>query len=221
MIRRIVRGFGELLITCGLIVLLFASYEVYGKAFEINAAQNELDSALDHDWGPEPTVPPKPGAALPALKPIPGKGIARLYIPRLDKHLVVVEGVKPRDIAHAPGHYPESQLPGQTGNFAVAGHRVPSVFWDLDKMSNGDAIVVETRSGWYVYRVDKKHIVNPHDVGVVAKNPNKPGAPTTAKYLTLTTCNPKWDNYERLIIRAVFVRQQARAAGRPAELGGA
>ena len=38
--------------------------------------------------------------------------------------------------------------------------------------------------------------------------------------LTLTTCNPKFDNYQRLIVHAELVRTQATSAGRPAELGG-
>jgi sortase A len=39
--------------------------------------------------------------------------------------------------------------------------------------------------------------------------------------MTLTTCNPKWDNYERLVIRAELERDQPHVLGqRPAELGG-
>jgi sortase A len=38
--------------------------------------------------------------------------------------------------------------------------------------------------------------------------------------LTLTTCNPKFDNYQRLIVHAELVRDQPKSAGRPAELGG-
>jgi sortase A len=38
--------------------------------------------------------------------------------------------------------------------------------------------------------------------------------------LTITTCNPKLDNYQRLIVHAELVRKQARGAGPPAELGG-
>jgi sortase A len=47
--------------------------------------------------------------------------VARLTIPKLKKHWVVVEGVTPYDIRYAPGHYPDSAMPGEVGNFAVAG----------------------------------------------------------------------------------------------------
>jgi sortase A len=214
MIRSTIRGFGELLITLGLVVLLFAAYEVYGKSFQVNAEQHRLGDALDEQWQAPPV-----GSKPVVDKPIPGKGVARLYIPLLGKEWVVVEGVQPRDIKLAPGHYPESQLPGAVGNFAVAGHRMPSVFWDVDKLDNGNPIVVETRTAWYVYQVTKVHIIKPSQVSVKAANPDDPGAPATRKLLTLTTCNPKWDNYQRLVIQAELSRQQLKSAGRPAELG--
>ena len=220
MIRTAIRGFGELLITLGLIVLLFAAYEVYGKSFQVNAEQGRLDNALDEQWN-VPAVPGgAPGGASPvADKPIPGAGVARLYIPRLGKQWVVVEGVELKDIKLAPGHYPESQMPGEVGNFAVAGHRMPSVFWNLDKMENGDTIVAETRTGWFVYKVGKVHIIKPSQVSVKAANPDQPGTRPTRKLLTITTCNPKWDNYQRLVVQAELDRAQPKTAGRPAELG--
>lgn len=223
MIRTAIRGFGEILITLGLIVLLFAAYEVYGKAFQVNAEQNRLDTALDQAWGaPPPASTPAGTPAAPVVKdrPIPGAGVARLYIPRLGKQWVVVEGVSLEDIKLAPGRYPESQMPGETGNFAVAGHRMPSVFWDLDKMRNGDTIVAESRTGWFVYKVSKVHIIRPSEVSVKAANPDDPSAPPTRKLLTITTCNPKWDNYQRLVVQAELDRSQPKTAGRPAELGG-
>jgi sortase A len=204
------------------VILLFATYEVYGKAFEVNEAQGKLDSALNHEWAAlPPAAPTKPGAAPVVDKPIPGSGLARLYIPRLGKSWVVVEGVTKADIRHAPGHYPNSQLPGQVGNFALAGHRMPSVFWDLDQLSDGDPIVVETRTSWHVYTVVKKYVVRPTQVEVVSKNPDAPKAPPTHKFMTLTTCNPKWDNYQRLIVRAELAHEQPHTPGqRPTELGG-
>jgi sortase A len=214
-IRTAIRGFGEILITLGLVILLFAAYEVYGKALQANAEQNRLGSALDEQW----SAPVAPGTKPVVDKPIPGAGVARLYIPRLGKDWVVVEGVEPKDIKLAPGRYPKSQLPGQLGNFAIAGHRMPSIFWDLDKVKVNDPMVAETRTGWYVYTVSKVFIIKPTRTSVVAANPDDPGSPATKKLLTITTCNPKWDNYERLVVQAEMVREQPKSAGRPAELG--
>ena len=45
-------------------------------------------------------------------EPPGGNAIARLYIPRLGKQWVVVQGVTPADIRYAPGHYTETAMPG-------------------------------------------------------------------------------------------------------------
>ncbi|HEX3732711.1 MAG TPA: class E sortase [Mycobacteriales bacterium] len=208
MSSRIIRISGEALITIGLIVMLFAGYEIYGKTWEINAAQGKLTNALDKKWN----------SALPD-DPIPGQGIARLHIPVLGKDWVVVEGTTLKDIRHAPGHYTGSAMPGELGNFSVAGHRTPAIFWDLDKLSNGDSIIVETKKNWYVYKVYSTQIVSPKQVGVVDPNPDHPGLAPTRKLLTLTTCNPKWDNYQRMIIHAELTGSTLKSRGSPPELG--
>lgn len=215
-IRTTLRTTGELLITFGLVILLFAAYEVWGKTAIVDAHQGDLDRALTQEWDTQP-VTPLPSGPTTQLPPPPGNAIGRLYIPRLAKHWVVVEGVAPGDIRYAPGHYPGSAMPGEKGNFAMAGHRMRSVFWDLDQLEVGDKIIVETQRTWFVYAVVKERIVKPTQVEVVSPDP--PGV-TPGKLLTLTTCNPKWDNYQRLIIHAELVGQQSRAEGPPPEMGG-
>jgi sortase A len=225
-IRTTVRTVGELMVTFGLIVLLFAGYEVWGKTAIVNAHQDDLDKQLSQLWdGPtdDPTVAPSGTPASPTTKtlaPPGGNAIARIYIPRLGKHWVVVQGVTPADIRYAPGHYPGTAMPGKIGNFAVAGHRTPAIFWDLDKVKPGDKIVIETKGYWYVYQVTVQEIVTPHSIEVIAPVPDQPGVKATQAMITLTTCNPKWDNYQRLVLHGKLIRQQSRAAGPPAELGG-
>lgn len=209
----LVRGIGQTFITFGLVILLFAGYEVYGKSWQVDGEQAALSDKLDQVWDKGGG-----GSAKPNAEPLPGEALARLYIPKLNKRWVVVEGVQPDDIKLAPGHYPDSAQPGQMGNFAVAGHRMPSVFWDLDDMRTGDLVGVETRTDWYVFKVDRVHIIKPTEVGVVAPNPEDPGADPVRKLVTLTTCNPKWDNYERLVVRAVLTKEQPKSKGKPSEL---
>jgi LPXTG-site transpeptidase (sortase) family protein len=215
--RTVARGTGELLITLGLIVLLFAAYEVWGKAAIVNAEQNDLDQQLAQQF-----ASPQASASLGKAEPPPlaGGALARLYIPRLDKNWVVVQGVTQKDIRYAPGHYPNTAMPGEVGNFSVAGHRNRAIFWDLDQLKVGDPIVVETAQVFYVYTVTQSHVVLPTAVQVVAPVPNKPGARATAAMLTLTTCNPKFNNYQRLIVHAQLASTMQRSQGRPAEIGG-
>jgi sortase A len=227
-VRKVIHGIGEVMITFGLVLLLFAGYEIWGKAAIVEGHQNDLDKQLEQAWADEPVVVPpavdpsasaSPTQAAPPPIP-PGSSLGRLYLPRLSKYWVVVEGIEPKDIAYAPGHYPDTARPGEIGNFSVAGHRSPAIFWDLDKMRAGDPVVVETQSTFFIYRVTELTIVAPTAIEVVAPVPGQPGVTPTEAMLTLTTCNPKWDNYQRLIMHAQLERSQPRSAGRPAEIGG-
>jgi sortase A len=219
----VTRTLGELLITFGLVLLFFSVYEVWGKAIIIGQHQAQLDKQLEQQWAGTPTGTPKPHTSSPSAKPLdppPGWAIGRLYIPRLKLHWVVVEGVDLADIRYAPGHYPHTAMPGQIGNFSAAGHRSPGIFWDLDQVRVGDSIVMETQADFYVYTVTKTEIVVPTAVEVVAPVPDHPGVKPTVAMLTLTTCNPKWDNYQRLIVHAQLTRTVPRAEGVPIELRG-
>ena len=105
----------------------------------------------------------------------------------------------------------------------MAGHRIRKIFWRLDELHSGDVIGVETRDSWFVYKVTSKEVVAPSAVEVVAPVPGKPKAKASKAMLTLTTCNPKFNNYERLIVHAELAETIPRDdtqedAGKPAEL---
>jgi sortase A len=223
--RRTVRGIGEVLITFGLILLLFAIYEVYGRTPAVDAHQASLDGQLNRQWSALrtslDTQPRSPGTAIlvRSTPPTAGQPIARLYIPALRLHWVVVEGVSLRDIQYAPGHYPGTAMPGEVGNFAVAGHRIPPLFWNLQEVTPTDKIVVETATNWYVYRVTKNEIVSPHAIEVLAPTPDRPGVSASQAWLTLTTCNPKWADYQRMVVHAVLIATAPHSAGSPVPLG--
>jgi sortase A len=213
--RRIVRVSGEILITLGLVILLFAAYEVYGKASAIQAHQGLLSRQLDQTWA-QPTP-----AGVPPTNPgvLPGTAIGRMYIPVMKLHWVVVEGVALNDIQYAPGHYPGTAMPGQIGNFSVAGHRIPPLFWNLQEVQPGDQIVLQTKDYWYVYRVTVNEIVTPHSIEVVAPTPDHIGVAPTMAMLTLTTCNPKWNDYQRMVVHAELVTTTPYRDGPPVTLG--
>jgi len=71
-----------------------------------------------------------------------------------------------------PAHYPPApRCPARSGNFSVAGHRVPPLFWNLQEVRPGDQVVVQTQDYWYVYRVTANEVVTPHSIEVVAPTP--------------------------------------------------
>ncbi|MGH4014207.1 MAG: class E sortase [Gammaproteobacteria bacterium] len=147
-LRAVIRGVGEVLITLGMIMLLFVFYAVYVTDWLSAWKQREATAALDEQWRNQRGV---------AERPIEGGGIAKMYIPSFGSDFVftVLEGTGEDTLAAGPGHYPDTALPGQPGNFAVAGHRVGkgSPFNGLDLLSSCDALVVETVDQWFVYRV--------------------------------------------------------------------
>ncbi|WP_438839669.1 class E sortase, partial [Actinoplanes digitatis] len=212
-IRAGVRVAGELMITFGLVVLLFAGYQVFGNSAKVENEQDTLANQLDDEWNDPTVAPSQQPVKAPAA---PGKNlVGRLYIPKLGMEWVVVNGVRPQDIRYAPGHYPDTADPGEVGNFSVAGHRIRKIFWRLDELKPGDVIGVETRSNWYVYKVSRSEVVKPSAVEVVAPVPGRPNAKATKAMLTLTTCNPKFNNYQRLIVHAELVDTVKRDAALP------
>jgi sortase (surface protein transpeptidase) len=154
--RTVVRNIGELLITAGLIVLLFVVYEVYITDLLSAGKQREATAALDDQWKPGKDVVDG-GERTSKYDLEEGKGFAKLYLPTLgpDTHFTVLEGTTDKILETGPGHYKGTALPGEPGNFSIAGHRVGmgAPFNDLDLLKSCDAIVVETQKAWFVYRV--------------------------------------------------------------------
>lgn len=216
------RVVGEILITLGVVLLLFCVYQLFYTNIESNRAQAKVKSGLQHDW--------RQPQHVPDADPVPddfsgigqGDAFAIMYIPRLGSawQKPVVEGVELNDLARGLGHYPDSAMPGEVGNFAVAGHRAThgEPFRDLNELQQGDVVIVETENNWYRYVIDKHQIVEPTDVEVVLPVPNQPGAKPTEKLITLTTCNPRWASTQRLIYWGHLESVTSKAAGVPAEL---
>ena len=100
------------------------------------------------------------------------------------------------DLKKGPGHYPESPLPGQEGNAAIAGHRTTygAPFNRIDELEPGDEITVQTVQGEFTYVVKEQQIVSPDQVEVLEdKGDNR---------LTLTACHPKYSARQRIVVVA-------------------
>ncbi len=160
-VRTAVRSLGELLLTLGMVLLLFVVYELYWTNLVSAGKQSDVTSALNQQWsnGQDPTIATAgDGQARTGHASIPlGQGFAKLYVPSFgsDFQFTVVEGTTQDDLAIGPGHYVGTAFPGQPGNFSVAGHRVGqgAPFNDLDLLQSCDSIITETADTWYVYRV--------------------------------------------------------------------
>ena len=107
--------------------------------------------------------------------------VGMLDVPRLRLTTPVVEGDDDGTLKRAVGHLPDTPLPWQKGNSALAGHR-DGLFRPLKDVKIGDEIRFRTTSQQLNYRVTKTSIVKPDDVSVL-----EPGSTET---LTLITCYP-------------------------------
>jgi sortase A len=124
----------------------------------------------------------------------------------------VVEGVSKKALDTGAGHYPTTPLPGEPGNVAIAGHRntFGKPFADLDRLQQGDKVILETPIGTHTYEMvpafdnhPNPWVVEPSDLTVLN--------PTSEPYLTLTTCHPRGSAKQRLIARLALVESVSRS----------
>jgi sortase A len=227
--RWVVGGIGRVLITLGLLMFAFVAYQLWGTGIQTAQAQRslsrEFDQALATTQPPTTTLAPTPtdtpttevtvpvDPATPTTtaapvqapaKPIPEeeKAVARLEIPRMGLNRIVVEGATADALTKGPGHFPETPLPGQLGNAAIAGHRTTHLhpFFDIDKLQPGDQIFVTTFNGRYVYQVTGTEVVDPGDYADVI-----PTTDVTKATLTLVSCTPRYSATNRIVVRADLV----------------
>lgn len=126
-----------------------------------------------------------------------GDSLTRIRIPAIGLDTVVVEGATTSALRAGAGHYPETPLPCEGGNVAIAGHRTTygKPFADLEKLEAGDEIFLDTPIGGCTYEVAAAaYQVDPDDVWVTD--------PTPDPVLTLTTCHPEGSARHRLVLHA-------------------
>lgn len=138
--------------------------------------------------------------------PEEGEVFAVLKIPRFgdDWKRFVAEGTKWETSLNTVGvgHYSKTSWPGEIGNFAVAGHRggFGGSFRDINKLQPGDIAEVRTADRIFIYRFIESSIVEPQEVGVISDVPAVlSSAKIGGRYMTLTTCEPIWENTHRYI----------------------
>jgi sortase A len=107
--------------------------------------------------------------------------LGMLDVPRLQLTTPVIEGDDDLTLKRAVGHLPDTPLPWEDGNSALAGHR-DGLFRPLKDIEVGDEIRFRTSRDEYRYRVTATSIVRPSDVSVLEDGEHRS--------LTLITCYP-------------------------------
>ncbi|MCS0500109.1 class E sortase [Protaetiibacter mangrovi] len=234
---------GELLITAGLVVLLYIVWQLWISEYLVGNEVKQQAGQLSQEWNeqaqetPTPSATPSPSTSAtpePSEDPEPvdtvipvgtapavDKNFAILMVPRWgsDYARTIAEGVGTADVLDKGklGHYPSTQMPGAVGNFAIAAHRMGhgGSLHHINELQLGDHIFVETADGWYQYSFRNLEYVHPTGVGVLDAVPQSPETPATERYITLTSCNPQYTSRERIIAYGVFDRFYPRDPSAP------
>lgn len=157
-----------------------------------------------------------------------GAPIGRIKIPAIGVDKVVVNGARDADLKKGPGLYEETPPPGSGRAVAIAGHRTThgAPFLNVDKLKQGNPIVVTMPYGQFTYTVQRVEIITPYDwswLAFGAAEPTKAARDAVAKtrqcngsceHLVLTACHPKYSAARRIAVyaRLTGVRLQASSA---------
>jgi len=212
-LRSVLSALGAALTGAGVLILLFVAYQLWGTGLYTARQQDTLRSQfkqqahIDQPAASTTSTTVDPLHLPPA--PPTGDAVANIRIPKIGVDKYVVQGVGETDLRKGPGHYPQTPMPGEQGNAAIAGHRTTygAPFNRLDELSPGDDILVTTVKGSYTYKVVTTHVVKPDQVEVLD--------PTSTPTLTLTTCNPKYSASQRLIVVSTLAPGQTATAATP------
>ncbi len=151
---------------------------------------------------PAATERPKPRSvtsALQASQPQPSLGqvAAYLRVPKIGVAATVLQGTSDTLLASAPGHEPQSVMPGATGTSVIVAHNL-TFFRHIDILRPGDTVVAGTAQGVFTFKVTRSLLV-----------PADSSLPNTAwPSLDLVACYPLNALYytpDRYVVEAALV----------------
>jgi len=192
------------------VALLLAAVGLLGYPFYTNLYQGRVQDRLDRELASPELKQRYQNKSLEI-----GDSLTRIKIPKIGVDVVVVEGTTPSALRAGAGHYPETALPCEEGNVAIAGHRTTygKPFANVDRLQPGDTILLETPIGTCTYEIQKApggrtvasgstaaFIIAPNDRSVVADTPGE-------RNLTLTSCHPKGSAKQRIVLQTKLVKQ--------------
>jgi sortase A len=130
---------------------------------------------------PSGVAPEAPHVGSPPAIALSAEMVGVLDIPRLRLSAPVLSGDDERTLRAAAGHLPDTPLPWESGNAAIAAHR-DGLFRPLRHIRTGDSLRVRTVHGDLEYEVSELKVVEPEDLSVLET--------FDADTLTLITCYP-------------------------------
>lgn len=226
---------GELLITCGVLLLAFLGWQLWWTDVEGNREQAAVVEAggwndpIEQGQETGGIVTPRYDDPPVIEQPEYLTTFASMRVPRWDGEptRTITQGTDRPNVLNplGVGHYDGVAMPGGLGNFALAAHRTTygKPFNRVAELQEGDPIVVWTQDTWYVYRVIGSDIVYPKDVWTIQPDPwdeTVTNETATRRLITLTSCHPMYSARERYIVWGELDYWAPTSEGIPAELEG-
>ncbi len=128
-----------------------------------------------------------------------GDGIALIDIEKIGVHTVIAEGSTLDVLENNIGHFENTAMPGENGNFSIAGHRNTinnEVFRNIDKIQVGDEIKITTLTDIFQYEINEIFVTSPSDTDVLNQNLDE-------KTMTIVTCTNR--GKDRYIVKAKLI----------------
>jgi len=225
-------GIGELLITAGLVVALFLCWQLWWTGIDANASARAVATQFHEKQVDSPKrAGEKHYDAPPVMEQVGyGETIGMLVVPKwygvTNNNMPIMEGTGSDVLDQAAaGHYTNTQQLGEVGNFAIAGHRrtYGNNFRWIDRLTQGDKVVVEVDDRYLVYSMVSSEIIDATDptqmrvVAPVIDDLSWSKTPTE-RWMTMTTCHPEYGNWQRYIVHLKFESWTPKDTGVPAEL---
>lgn len=189
------RAIGAILILVGVTIMLIIAYQKIQTAKK----QNELKKILEEII----TEPENKDENTSNIEFSEGyEPIALMEIPSIKLEQGIIEGITDDILNFYLGHFEGSAMPGEVGNFAVAGHRVSNyseAFVNLYKAEIDDEIIVKANNKKYIYKITEMIVVDPTNVEVLDD--------TEEATITLVTCTV--GAKERLIVKGKLVSSES------------
>lgn len=134
-------------------------------------------------------------ADLPVPTPSPQQAV-RIQIPAIDVDAPVVQGDGWEQLKKGVAQHLGTPNPGQNGNIVLSAHNdvFGEIFRHLDRLQEGDEVIVYTNQRAFVYVVKQTQVVEPTQVEVMAG--------TQEPVVTLISCYPYLVDNQRIVVTA-------------------
>ena len=129
-----------------------------------------------------------------------------ITIPKIDVKLPIYNGASEKNMVKGATYLANTSLPvgGEDTNCVIAAHtryKGIHMFKRITELQAGDEIYITNFWGTLVYKVVETMVINPQDSQNIYIKPGK-------NLVTLSTCYPYPDNYQRYLVYAEWVRTE-------------